>query len=101
MAAETNATLRFLVDSYNVLGDPVDRSFFKIDASYLSPNVNMASRLQAATKQYGVFILVSHLLYHVFTPEVQQICREIDRITVKGSNQPIRIYTVDMELNDL
>ena len=76
-------------------------SFFKIDASYLSPNVNMASRLQAATKQYGVFILVSHLLYHVFTPEVQQICREIDRITVKGSNQPIRIYTVDMELNDL
>ena len=25
-------------------------SFFKIDASYLSPNVNMASRLEAATK---------------------------------------------------
>jgi len=25
-------------------------SDFKIDASYLSPNVNMASRLEAATK---------------------------------------------------
>jgi class 3 adenylate cyclase len=25
-------------------------SSFKIDASYLSPNVNMASRLEAATK---------------------------------------------------
>lgn len=25
-------------------------SFFKIDASYLSPNVNMAARLEAATK---------------------------------------------------
>ncbi len=25
-------------------------SLFKIDASYLSPNVNMASRLEAATK---------------------------------------------------
>jgi len=25
-------------------------SFFKIDASYLSPNVNMASRLEYATK---------------------------------------------------
>ena len=24
-------------------------SFFKIDASYLSPNVNMAARLEAAT----------------------------------------------------
>lgn len=29
-------------------------SFYKIDASYLSPNVNMASRLEAATKQFGV-----------------------------------------------
>ena len=26
----------------------------KIDESYLSPNVNMAARLEAATKQYGV-----------------------------------------------
>lgn len=29
-------------------------STYKIDASYLSPNVNMASRLEAATKQFGV-----------------------------------------------
>jgi class 3 adenylate cyclase len=34
-------------------------SFYKIDASYLSPNVNMASRLEAATKQFGVPMLVS------------------------------------------
>jgi class 3 adenylate cyclase len=31
----------------------------KIDASYLSPNVNIASRLEAATKQYGVPLLIS------------------------------------------
>jgi class 3 adenylate cyclase len=34
-------------------------SFYKIDASYLSPHVNMASRLEAATKQFGVQILIS------------------------------------------
>ena len=34
-------------------------SEFKIDASYLSPNVNMASRLEAATKQFGVNFLIS------------------------------------------
>mmetsp|Transcript_91091 Transcript_91091/g.125600 ORF Transcript_91091/g.125600 Transcript_91091/m.125600 type:complete len:90 (+) Transcript_91091:1114-1383(+) len=34
-------------------------SYYKIDASYLSPNVNMASRLEAATKQFGVPILIS------------------------------------------
>ena len=33
-------------------------SEFKVDASYLSPNVNMASRLEAATKQFGVPILI-------------------------------------------
>ena len=34
-------------------------SEYKIDASYLSPNVNLASRLEAATKQFGVPILAS------------------------------------------
>ena len=33
-------------------------SMFKIDASYLSPNVNMAARLEAATKQFGTSILI-------------------------------------------
>ena len=33
-------------------------SKFKIDASYLSPNVNMSARLEAATRQFGVSILV-------------------------------------------
>lgn len=37
-------------------------SNFKIDASYLSPNVNMAARLEAATKQYGVPLLISNSL---------------------------------------
>lgn len=36
-------------------------SEYKIDASYLSPNVNMASRLEAATKQFGTTILLSEV----------------------------------------
>jgi len=36
---------------------------FKIDASYLSPNVNMASRLEEMTKAYDVPILISGQLY--------------------------------------
>lgn len=46
-------------------------SFFKIDASYLSPNVNMASRLEAATKQYGVALLISGVLYEILTDEIK------------------------------
>ena len=45
-------------------------SEFKIDASYLSPNVNMASRLEAATKQYGVPILISGPLHDLLSPDV-------------------------------
>merc|ERR1712093_279683 len=53
-------------------------SEFKIDASYLSPNVNMASRLEAATKQYGVLLLISHYLVNLFTPKVADECRLVD-----------------------
>ena len=34
-------------------------SDFKIDASYLSPNVNIASRIESATSQYGLPFLIS------------------------------------------
>ena len=64
-------------------------SVYKIDASYLSPNVNMASRLEAATKQYGVPILVSGQLIEKLSKEVREICREIDTVTVKGSQVPM------------
>jgi class 3 adenylate cyclase len=38
-------------------------SGYKIDASYLSPHVNISARLEAATKQYGVPVLFSGELY--------------------------------------
>lgn len=45
-------------------------SVFKIDASYLSPNVNMAARLEAATKQYGVPLLMTNELVHNMSKKV-------------------------------
>lgn len=60
-------------------------SYFKIDASYLSPNVNMSSRLEAATKQYGVNLLISGALFDILTRDVKSLCREVDTVTVKGS----------------
>ena len=74
-------------------------SIHKIDASYLSPNVNMSSRLQAATKQYGVNILISGDLHDLLSSELRKICRMIDIVTVKGSLKPIKLYTVDLNTN--
>jgi hypothetical protein len=76
-------------------------SIHKIDASYLSPNVNMASRLEAATKQYGVNLLVSDHMHAMFTEEIKLLCREIDRVTVKGSIMPVTLYTVDIDTDQL
>lgn len=76
-------------------------SFFKIDASYLSPNVNMAARLEAATKQYGVPLLISGALHDCFSEDIKMLCREIDTVTVKGSIQPMRLFTVDMEFEQM
>mmetsp|Transcript_39193 Transcript_39193/g.78489 ORF Transcript_39193/g.78489 Transcript_39193/m.78489 type:complete len:354 (-) Transcript_39193:165-1226(-) len=68
----------------------------KIDASYLSPHVNMSSRLEGATKQYGVEILFSEEVYHLLSPEVGELCRMVDRVTVKGSIRPLCLYTYDV-----
>jgi class 3 adenylate cyclase len=61
----------------------------------------MASRLEAATKQYGVPLLISSAVYEKLTVEMKQFCRNIDRVTVKGSNQPIGLYTVDLDLKNI
>lgn len=45
-------------------------SSFKVDASYLSPNVNMASRLEAATKQFKISILLSEDFVRCLSPNV-------------------------------
>ena len=76
-------------------------SYFKVDASYLSPNVNMAARLEAATKQFGTTLLISFSLKNIMSDEMQKCCREIDTVTVKGSIKPMRLFTIDIDVTDL
>jgi class 3 adenylate cyclase len=64
----------------------------KVDATYLSPHVNMAARLEAATKQYGVKILMSDAFVVGLTQAFYAECRPIDKVTVKGSQKPIILY---------
>ena len=72
-------------------------SKYKIDASYLSPHVNMAARLEAATKQFGVPLLLSETFVALLSPAVRRRVRQIDCVTVKGSTQPIGLYTFDVD----
>jgi len=76
-------------------------SEYKVDASYLSPNINLASRLEAATVQFGTSILFSGDFLSLLSPSVASRCRAIDRVTVKGSQQPMLLVTYDTEQSDL
>ncbi|GBG32422.1 Adenylate cyclase, terminal-differentiation specific [Hondaea fermentalgiana] len=71
-------------------------SHYKIDASYLSPNVNMASRLEAATKQFRTPLLLSEDFFDALSSKARKRCRKIDRVTVKGSIQPMGLFTCDI-----
>eukprot|EP00890_Picochlorum_soloecismus_P002340 jgi/Picsp_1/3106/NSC_05947-R1_membrane-associated lipoprotein precurser len=55
-------------------------SRYKIDPSYLSPHVNMAARLEAATKQYKVPILLSDSFVSLLSVPVRTKCRAIDTV---------------------
>jgi len=72
-------------------------SEYKVDASYLSPNVNMASRLEAATKQFRSTILISEDFASILSPDVKRKCRQIDCVTVKGSIKPMGLFTFDVD----
>ena len=74
-------------------------SFYKIDATYLSPHVNMAGRLEAGTKIYGVMFLLTGDLYDQLTPACKAICRQIDHVWDDG--QPLKLFTVDVQLNGI
>jgi class 3 adenylate cyclase len=68
-------------------------SYHKVDASYLSPNVNMCMRLEELTKEYGTPILISGEFYDCLSNHVKGVCRKLDTINIKGKEDPLRVYT--------
>ena len=56
----------------------------------MGPTVQLAERLEGASKQYGTQILMAEATYELVKDTI--VTREIDQITVPGYDQPIRIY---------
>ena len=56
----------------------------------MGDNVNLASRLEGITKQYHSKLVISEATYREVAS--QFVCRELDKIKVKGKNQPVNIY---------
>lgn len=75
-------------------------SVFKIDASYLSPNVNMSSKLEEKTKAYGTQLIFSGEVYDYLSPEARDYARLID-IIEREDEEEFRLYTIDFDLSDI
>jgi adenylate cyclase len=56
----------------------------------MGDNVNLASRLEGITKEYQIQIVISEGTYRDVADKF--VCRELDKIKVKGKNQPVNIY---------
>ena len=54
--------------------------------------MNLASRLESATKYYGANIIISDHTRRTLTDKY--LLREIDLITVRGKTKPVAIYEV-------
>eukprot|EP00927_Polykrikos_kofoidii_P081860 TRINITY_DN7975_c0_g2_i1.p1 TRINITY_DN7975_c0_g2~~TRINITY_DN7975_c0_g2_i1.p1 ORF type:complete len:952 (+),score=158.11 TRINITY_DN7975_c0_g2_i1:201-3056(+) len=72
-------------------------SEFKIDASYLSPNVSIAETVERATTIYGVHVLVAESVVKICTPDMASKCRLVDRVVITGSVEPMEIYAIDLD----
>jgi adenylate cyclase len=64
----------------------------RFDYTAIGDDVNLSSRLEGVTKQYDVYILISEFTLNELSKEF--IVRELDHVTVKGKNHPIKIYEV-------
>lgn len=61
----------------------------------------MASRLEGATKAYGVPLLISGDLYDLMTLKNKEHLRLIDRVEYKAGEKPMDLYTVDISSENL
>mmetsp|Transcript_71030 Transcript_71030/g.205660 ORF Transcript_71030/g.205660 Transcript_71030/m.205660 type:complete len:947 (+) Transcript_71030:134-2974(+) len=76
-------------------------SEYKIDASYVSPHVNLAAQLEDAAWSYGVTILMSEPLVRLCNPEFRRCFRPIDHVQLAGSSKAMHIFTVDLDTSFL
>ena len=72
----------------------------RFDYTCLGDPVNLASRLEGQSKNYGVRIILGQGTYEQLIKEGSYIeCVELDTIAVKGKTEGVKVYTVGKTVN--
>jgi len=66
----------------------------RMEGTVISDAVNLASRIESMTKNYGVSLLISEYTYHNLKNVQDYSIRFLDRVLVKGKSQPQSVYEV-------
>jgi adenylate cyclase len=67
---------------------------FRIDGTVISDAVNLASRLEGLTKDYGVPLLISHQTFVNLQDPERYYLRFIDLVQVKGKSDKVSVFEV-------
>ncbi|CAD5914030.1 AAA family ATPase [Planktothrix agardhii] len=74
----------------------------RLDSTVISDSVNVASRIENLTKNYGVSLLITHWTFMALEDANQYAFRIIDRVKVKGKSDAVTVYEVfDADLPEI
>ena len=66
----------------------------RMDGTVISDAVNLASRVESLTKNYGVSLLITQPTYSRLKNSSQYAIRTLDTVKVKGKSEAVTIYEV-------
>ncbi len=66
----------------------------RMESAIIGDTVNLASRLQNLTKNYGVGVLVSESAFREISNPERFCYREVDVVQVRGKTRPVVIYEI-------
>ncbi|MBM3846710.1 MAG: adenylate/guanylate cyclase domain-containing protein, partial [Verrucomicrobia bacterium] len=71
----------------------------KMEVSIIGDAVNLASRLESLTKEYGVDLLLGETVAQLVKDRIP--LRTVDWVTVKGKTKPVEVFTITPGCTDI